>query len=63
MWLSWILISLGLAFETAPGYRLGPGDRIALQLDDLKEIEFKAAEVEADGRWSSPMRAGFRRWG
>jgi polysaccharide export outer membrane protein len=45
-------LSLGLvpgAPPAAANYRLGPGDRIAVLLRDLKEIEIKPAYVQLDG--------------
>ena len=47
------LIVLALLAEAAQiavsNYQLGPGDRIAVQLRDLKEIEIKPASIELDG--------------
>lgn len=45
------LLCLLVAADGLPGsnYQLGPGDRIAVQIRDLKEIEIKPAYVELDG--------------
>lgn len=39
----------GFVRSEEPAYRLGPGDRIAISLDDLKEVEMKPSSVSPDG--------------
>ena len=44
---AWLVFGLMAAVPTA--YRLGPGDKVAVQLANLREIEIKPALIEGDG--------------